>query len=100
MPEVELRTANLGTMETLNTKSIQSALAKAVTHHLAGQAENALSDLDIAIEGGSRTPEIFAARGYLQLELGRFEEAWQSYSIALELDPGDPNMSFNAGIVL
>ena len=98
MAEVELHTANLGTMEMPSARNIQIALAKAVTHHLAGQSENALSDLDIAIENGSRTAELFAARGYLQLELGRFEKAWQSYSKALELESGDPNMSFNAGI--
>src|SRR5581483_9055351 len=83
-----------------STDDITKALAKAVTHHLAGQSENALTDLDVALEGGNQTAEIFAARAYLQLELGRFEEAWKSYQKALELEPGDVQMSFNAGIAL
>ena len=88
------------TRSTPNNSEITGALAKAVTHHLAGQSENALSDLDLALEGGSPTAEIFAARAYLQLELGRFEDAWKSYSKALELEPGDPQISFNCGIAL
>ena len=90
MTREEVRRVTPNGKETQTTNDISSALARAVTHHLAGQSENALSDLDVAVEGGSRTAEVFAARGYLQLELGRFDEAWKSYSKALELKPGDP----------
>ena len=89
-----------GLKEMKNANATSSALAKAVTHHLAGQSENALTDLDIALDGANRTAEVLAARGYLQLELGRFEDAWESYSKALEMDPRDPQISFNSGIAL
>jgi len=69
---------------------VSSALAKAVTHHLAGQSENALSDLDIAVGAAAGRPKSSRPGLYLQLELGRFDEAWKSYSKALELTPGDP----------
>src|SRR5437016_1265299 len=98
MAELELRTAPNGANEIQTIKGVESALAKAVTHHLAGQSENALNHLEIAVEGGSRAAEIFAARGYLQLELGRYDKAWENYSKALELKPGDPKISFNTGV--
>src|ERR1019366_2295815 len=97
MAELEARNTSRGANE---TKGIGSALAKAVMHHLGGQSENALNDLEVDVEGGSRAAEIFAARGYLQLELGRFDEAWQSYSKASEFQPGDPKVSFNTGVAL
>src|SRR5882757_1821116 len=100
MSKPESNTPNLGAHEMIKSKGLESALAKAVTHHLAGQSENALNDLEVAVEGGNKAAELFAARGYLQLELGRFEEAWKNYSKALELKPDDPQISFNSGVAL
>jgi hypothetical protein len=80
MIKEEVVKASSGIKEMQNAKEISSALAKAVTHHLAGQSENALSDLGIALDSGNRSAEVFAACGYLQLELGRFDEAWENYS--------------------
>src|ERR1039458_8009797 len=100
MIKEEVVKASSGIKEMQNAKEISSVLAKAVTHHLAGQSENALSDLGIALDSGNRSAEVFAARGYLQLELGHFDEAWENYSKALETGPGDAQISFNSGIAL
>ena len=70
MIKEEVVEASSGIREMQDAKEISSALARAVTHHLAGQSENALSDLGIALDSGNRSAEVFAARGYLQLELG------------------------------
>jgi len=76
------------------------SLAKAVALHLRGDREGALKELDQALQDGASTAELHAARGHLQLELQRFEEAALSYAKVLETQPADPKICFNLGLCL
>ena len=53
--------------------------ARAVSLHLEGKRKEALDELDRALHAGKGDPEIHAARGRVQFELERYEEAAASY---------------------
>src|ERR1700722_9672747 len=75
-------------------------LAQAVSLHLRGEREAALRALEGADRNGesSEPAEINAARGHIQFELGRFEEAAASYERLAELKADDPEIHFNLGL--
>ncbi|MCC6719607.1 MAG: tetratricopeptide repeat protein, partial [Acetobacteraceae bacterium] len=76
------------------------ALAKAVSLHLEGKAKEALRELDNAVANGADAAEVHAARGHLQYELELYDDAVQSYSRLLALDPRHLNGAFNLAVCL
>jgi len=76
------------------------SMAKAVSYHLNGDREAALKELDQALQEGTASADVHTARGFLLLDLQRYEEAAQSYSKALEFHPDDPKIAFNLGLCL
>src|SRR5690606_13967858 len=71
---------------------------KAVSLHLEGNLEQALEELNAAIENGEKGAEVYAAQGHVLFELGRFEEAAAAYQQLVELTPNHPTADFNLGI--
>jgi tetratricopeptide (TPR) repeat protein len=78
----------------------QSSLGRAVSLHLEGRLKEALRELDQALERGESSSEIHSARGHIQFELELFEDAANSYTKLLELDPHHPTATFNLAVCL
>lgn len=79
----------------------QIALGRAVALHLEGKLKEALKELDKALESNGEIPaEVFSARGHIQFELEQYEEAAQSYTKLLSLEPKHPAATFNLGVCL
>jgi tetratricopeptide (TPR) repeat protein len=81
------------------TQSVSAVLSRAVVRHLKGDLDGALqilTNIDPSIE----SPELFAARGHVQMDLGDFNGAGQSYQSVVELRPQDPEGWFQAGYCL
>jgi tetratricopeptide (TPR) repeat protein len=63
------------------------SLARAVTLHLAGKREEALKQLERAVDSGEASPELYRAMGHIQFELEAFADAADSYRSLTELKP-------------
>src|SRR5580704_13996030 len=72
--------------------------AKAVTLHLKSDREGALAELDATEEYGGDAAQVNAARGHIQFELKRFEDAACSYSRLCEIDPQNSETRFLLGL--
>src|SRR5580658_5030572 len=72
--------------------------AQAVTMHLKNDREGALAELDATEENGGDPGQVNAARGHIQFELKRFEDAACSYSRLCEIDPQNPETRFLLGL--
>lgn len=81
-----------------STQAAARHFAEAVALHLQGRREAALGELDSAEENGRDAAQISAARGHIQFELRRFEDAACSYSRLCELDPGNSEARFVLGL--
>jgi tetratricopeptide (TPR) repeat protein len=79
---------------------VQTRLGRAVSLHLEGKLKEALRELDEAIASGHATAEVHSARGHVQFELELYEDAAQSYTRLLELDPRHPTATFNLAVSL
>ena len=58
---------------------------QAVALHLDGKAEEALAQIERALEAGEQQSEVYAAAGYLRYEHKQFEEAAAAYRKLVEL---------------
>ena len=72
--------------------------AQAVTLHLRSDREGALAELDATEENGGDATQVNAARGHIQFELKRFEDAACSYSRLCEIDPQNSETRFLLGL--
>ena len=75
-------------------------LARAALLHLEGKPDDALKELERALERRSGMDKatlaaMHSAVGYLQFECGRFEQAAEAYSRLLKLDPRHPSGCYN-----
>lgn len=61
------------------------------------QPEKALKDFDTAITFGERSAEVYHYRGAALFKLGRFQEAVESYSLVLKIDPSHYSGLLNRG---
>jgi tetratricopeptide (TPR) repeat protein len=61
------------------------------------QPEKALKDFDTAITFGDRSMEVHYYRGVALKKLGRFQEAVESYSLVLKIDPSHYSGLLNRG---
>ena len=68
---------------------------KAVALHLEGKGEEALAQIEQALEAGERQPEVYAAAGYLRYERKQFEPAAAAYGKFVALDPENATGWFN-----
>src|SRR5579883_1436900 len=76
-----------------------TALARAVSLHLAGKPDEALKHLQrAALSDGS--PEIYRAMGHIQFELGVFQESATSYRTLVKLKPNYSMGWFNLAVCL
>ena len=76
------------------------SLARAVTLHLAGKREEALKQLERAVDSGETSPELYRAMGHIQFELEAFADAADSYRSLTELKPQYAKGWFNLGVCL
>src|SRR5277367_644849 len=81
-----------------NGKAVSPALARSVALHLEGKRKEALKELNIAIENGEETVEVFAAKGHIQFELEQYDDAIKTYDRLLNLAPRHATAHFNLGI--
>ncbi len=75
------------------------AIAKAAIHHLNGDLAAALQCL-VSLEPALETEDLLKARGYLQLELGKYAAAAESYGSASQKDPSAAENWFQWGFCL
>src|SRR5271154_2747484 len=77
-------------------------LARAVSHYIQGDSEQALQDLDGAEAGANESSltEITAARAHLQFELQHYEDAAASYARLAVLRPQDSDVRSSLGLCL
>src|SRR5262249_12666089 len=74
-------------------------LAHSVSLHLKGQREEALKALEgVETDDRETLSEVNAARGHIQFELSRYEDALVSYSRLSETRPNDPEVRFSLGL--
>ena len=59
-------------------------LARAVSLHLAGKRDEALQQLQRAIQSGEASPEIHRAMGHILFEQGKHEEAAAAYRVSVQ----------------
>lgn len=71
--------------------------AKAVELQNQGKIEEALQEYDLSLQEGPRM-EVLVNSGALLARLGRYEEAINRYTKALELSPGHPMILLNLGL--
>src|SRR5689334_5332337 len=81
-------------------KTMNPALARAVSLHLDGQLTAALKELREAIDGGNRQAPLYSAMGHILCELHEFQQAVDSYAKLLELEPEHRTAHFNNGVCL
>src|SRR5690349_21399456 len=74
-----------------------AALARAVSLHLAGKADEALKQLQRAAATDA-SPEIYRAMGHIQFELGDYQESGNSYRALLKLKPNYAMGWFNLAV--
>src|SRR5579863_10046462 len=84
------------------SEAVSRVLAVAVSYHLKGAREEALKvleglDTNIRPEDAA---EILAARGHVQFELGRYQDALSSYKDLAGIRPKDATVQFNLGLSL
>jgi tetratricopeptide (TPR) repeat protein len=85
--------------ETQNERPDAKAISRAVIHHLKGDLAAASKALQ-EVEKKYETADLFAARGYIQSELGNFAAASQAYSELVEKEPGATEGWFQWGYCL
>jgi tetratricopeptide (TPR) repeat protein len=73
---------------------------RATSHHLAGRPQEALDDLNRALELKPDHPSTLNNRGLALRSLERYKEALADFNRALELRPGDPDALNNRGVAL
>ena len=93
---LEGRSEHGGTRKQVRT--VSPPLAKAVALHLDGKREEALAELNAAIDQGQETIEVFAAKAHVEFELDRFEDAVGTYERLLVISPHHVTANFNVAI--
>jgi protein O-GlcNAc transferase len=83
----------------LPARADAGAIAKAAIHHLNGDLAAALQCL-VSLEPELETEDVLKARGYLQLELGKYAAAAESYGSASKKDPAAAESWFQWGFCL
>ncbi|MGA2596870.1 MAG: tetratricopeptide repeat protein [Bryobacteraceae bacterium] len=76
------------------------ALAKAINLNAEGKTVKALREVESAVQAGDNTPELHWARGQLDFELKRFEDAKKAYERVLALRPKNKGATFNIALCL
>src|ERR1035438_9018398 len=89
-----------GSEKTGMAATASGCLARAVTLHLAGKREDALKQLQRAVDAGEASPEIYRAMGHIQFELNAFADASASYGSLTELKPQYAKGWFNLAVCL
>src|SRR5271156_3334727 len=80
-----------------DSEAVSRVLAVAVSYHLKGAREEALKVLE-GVDTNIRpedAAEVFSARGHVQFELGRYQDALSSYSQLADIRPNDATAHFN-----
>ena len=74
-------------------------IAKAAIHHMNGDLAAALKCL-VSLEPELETEDVLRARGFIQLELGKYADAAESYATASKKEPGSAENWFQWGFCL
>ncbi len=80
--------------------SPSAILARAVALHLDGKQREALAELSRAVDSGTANADIYSARGHIQFELERYDDAAASYAKLAELAPDHASAAFNLAVCL
>jgi len=73
---------------------------RAVALHLEGKAEEALVQIERALDAGESQPDVYAAAGYLRYEHKQFEQAAAAYRRLVEIAPENATGWFNLAATL
>jgi tetratricopeptide (TPR) repeat protein len=100
--EAEIHAEGPGDVEAAEAGSSLRRLARAVSLHMKGEREEALKVLDGAEADADANDlaEITAARGHIQLELNRHEDAAASYARLAKIRPDSAEIRFSLGLCL
>ena len=78
-----------------------ASLAQAVSLHLDGKLEEALEEINRALDnGGDPSLELLSAKAQIQFELEQFEEAAKSYERVLSMNPQHAHANLNLAVCL
>ncbi len=75
-------------------------LVKAIVLHMEGKLEEAIKELQRAIKAGEKSADVYAALGHLQFEVGRFDQAAESYALVVEREPLHRTCHYNLAVCL
>jgi tetratricopeptide (TPR) repeat protein len=75
------------------------AIARAAIHHLNGQPEQALECL-LSVDQSNETPDLLTARGYLLIDLKRYEPALETFNRLVSTQPSSSENLFQQGLCL
>src|SRR5258707_6425588 len=75
-------------------------LARAVSLHLAGKRDEALSQLQRAVAANQASAEIYRAMAHIQFEMSDFKEAGKSYRTLTQMKPQYSMGWFNLAVCL
>jgi len=89
-----------GTTKPAAAPATGELFGRAVALHLEGRRDEALAEIEKALEAGEQGPEVHAAAGYLRYERKQFEEAATAYRKLVELDPENCVGWFNLAATL
>src|SRR5262249_23224744 len=77
-----------------------ASLAKAVSLHMEGKLNEALQEINRALEAGEESADVYFAKAQIQFELQQYEDASKSYGKLLSVNPHHPAANFNRAICM
>ncbi|HEV2447164.1 MAG TPA: tetratricopeptide repeat protein, partial [Candidatus Sulfopaludibacter sp.] len=83
-----------------DAKARPTSLAQAVSLHLDGKLEQALEEINRALENQPASLELFSAKAQIQFELEQYEEAAKSYARVLSMNPRHAHANLNIAVCL
>ena len=88
-----------GELGTMRMRAASSpGLVRAMTCHIEGRPNDAITELRAAIDGGETQPEAFLFLGQIYFETRQYEEALGVYQSLLKIDGNHATAAFNAGV--
>jgi len=77
-----------------------SALSKALSLNMEGKTEQALREIQGAMDAGEELPELVWTKAHLEFQLGKYDDALRGYRKLLESHPNHKAAIYNSALCL